>query len=397
MDIYILDRQFRRVDVLDDYISMVWGERMIPHHDVKIQMPYAQSALDRLKAGTYLSIQPSRIVMEVETVSVKTDDDERIVEILGRGVEKIFDDRIGSYGMTSKYDQISGDEITPKIFGTPAACMRSFVIDMLDNNPNDDFPGMTYAIPFNTEPSGSIPADTQYTISFEIGPLTEVLNGIAEAFLHGWRLLLDPATNTLFFDVYVGDDRTTRQTTFPPVVFSDEFGNLASMNFLQSTKLYKNVAYVYSKKERMVVLPEGVTEEPTGYDRRVLFVEADDVDPEGLTAQEFNDILVQRGRKLLAQHIPVIMMEGEANIHSGYQYNVDYALGDRVEFRDSVGNRSIMVVTEQVFVVDAEGTKSYPTLSYYGLSTAGTWDAYNPTQYWLDVPDDAEHEWEDLP
>ena len=36
MDIYILDRQFRRVDVLDDYISMVWGERMIPHHDVKI-------------------------------------------------------------------------------------------------------------------------------------------------------------------------------------------------------------------------------------------------------------------------------------------------------------------------------------------------------------------------
>ena len=92
-----------------------------------------------------------------------------------------------------------------------------------------------------------------------------------------------------------------------------------------------------------------------------------------------------------------MVVEGEADQNSGYVYGVDYFLGDRVEFRDAYGNRSIMVVTEQVLTVDGDGTKHHPTLTYYGTVTPDTWEAYNPTQYWLDVPDAATHEWLDLP
>ena len=76
---------------------------------------------------------------------------------------------------------------------------------------------------------------------------------------------------------------------------------------------------------------------------------------------------------------------------------MDYNLGDIVELRDDFGNKIMMRVTEHTFTIDSDGKKSYPTLSNGTLTTAGSWLDYNPTQMWTDVPDDADHEWTDLP
>ena len=71
--------------------------------------------------------------------------------------------------------------------------------------------------------------------------------------------------------------------------------------------------------------------------------------------------------------------------NSTYKYGVDYGLGDLVELRDSSGNINVMRVTEQIFVSDKEGIRSYPTLTFDMLITPGTWLARPTNQQWADV------------
>jgi hypothetical protein len=140
------------------------------------------------------------------------------------------------------------------------------------------------------------------------------------------------------------------------------------------------------------VYPDDVDTTISGFDRRVLIVNADDItDTDSVVAQA---LMLQRGIDELAKNRKVQAFDGEVSQTSQYVYGTDYNLGDLVETRNVDGVSNSMQVTEHIFVADSEGVRSYPTLAVTQFVTAGSWVALPAGKIWNDYTTE---EWADLP
>jgi hypothetical protein len=133
----------------------------------------------------------------------------------------------------------------------------------------------------------------------------------------------------------------------------------------------KNVAYVIAKNGSEVVYGNGADATTSGSDRRVLLVKADDVDEAAGPA--LTAILQKKGADELAKSRSISAFDGEIRQFGDTIYGVHYGLGDLVEMKNTDGATNNMRVTEQIFVSDHEGERSYPTLSLELYITPGSW------------------------
>jgi hypothetical protein len=124
----------------------------------------------------------------------------------------------------------------------------------------------------------------------------------------------------------------------------------------------------------------------------VLLVHATDIeegDPVVASA-----MMVRRGLDELSKNRQYSAFDGELNQNSAYKYGLHYNLGDLIEMRNVDGLTNKMQVTEQIFVSDKEGERSYPTLAINQFIEPGSWLAWDynqvwedlgPTEYWADA------------
>jgi len=187
----------------------------------------------------------------------------------------------------------------------------------------------------------------------------------------------------LYFEVYTGDNRTTAQRTFPATVFSPDLDNLSGVTQLTSTAALKTEARVLSVNGGATVFGIGQDPYAQGFAKRQLYVDARDVTlPAG---DELNAVLQQRGLEALANAQTVYSFDGQI-AQSAFEYGEDYNLGDVVEERNNTGFGNKMRVTEQIFVSDDQGERSYPTLSLINTINPGTWDSWDAQMTWSQVP-----------
>jgi hypothetical protein len=108
------------------------------------------------------------------------------------------------------------------------------------------------------------------------------------------------------FNVYSGNDRSTLQTTLPNVIFSPELDNLSDVAQLVSGSAYKNVAHVISPDGSAMVYATGTDSSVSGFERKVVLVEANDIryadratiEPAAYTVTEEQDSAVSIARNL---------------------------------------------------------------------------------------------------
>lgn len=254
-------------------------------------------------------------------------------------------------------------------------------------SPSDVIPFITTG---NLFPADTIP-EVMDSVPFElsVSSVYELIKQICDIYEMGFRLYRNFDNSELKFNIYTGSDRTTSQSTLPPVVFSPDLDNLTNITQLSSVASYKNVAYVFGALGFEIVYAEGADANTAGFDRRVLMVDANDItEPPGanLTA-----LLKQRGIEALAENRSLSAFDGEIPTNGKYKYQVDYFLGDLVEKRDESGVTNQMRVIEQIFVSDKEGDRAYPTLAINLFITPGSWFAWNFNQVW----DEADGYWAD--
>ena len=151
--------------------------------------------------------------------------------------------------------------------------------------------------------------------------------------------------STRKFEVYTwqGVDRSTLQTTNPPVIFSKEFDNVINQQYTKSYTDYKNVAVVAGEGEgdaRQVAI---YNDEPSGFDRREVYIDARNVRSEYrdendnevvLTSAEYASLLREQGKEQLAEYQIIETYESEIDMYSQFVYGVDYGLGDKVSNRN---------------------------------------------------------------
>lgn len=380
MEVYILNDFFRRTDIIDNFTSLIWTERYNAYGDFELYLHSTLQNRNRFKTGTRLAMNESYRVMTVEVVEDTTDDNgQNILKISGPSLEKTLDDRIAR-------STLSDLTTEPKwvITETPGNIVRKIFHDICVTGVLD----IKDVIPFIIE--GSIfPVDTieepSDDITVEIDPTTvyQATKNICDLYNLGFRLVRNFDTSQLYYDVYSGSDRTTQQNVLDPVIFSPELDNLNKTTRLSTISSSKNVAYVICPVGHQIVYSEDVTPDIAGLDRRILLVKADDItDEDPLVATQK---MIQKGREELSKNRTYSAFDGEINQYSSYKYGVDYNLGDLIEVRTSDGDTNSMRVTEQIFVSDEEGERTYPTLSVNKFITPGVWAAWEFDQVWEDV------------
>lgn len=405
MEIYTLDPLLRREYMVEGYESLIWTERFQQNGDFQIDIPSSYKARSLLTPDTYLAIDKSNYVMRIETVEDDVNDSgEKILVVKGSSLEILLKDRVAYLAnaatQTTTTDPGTGETTTTDvkwtITDTPAAICRKIFHDICVTgtlDPNDVIPFINEGtfMPDDTiaEPTDPITVDIQPTTVYD------AILSVAQVWNLGFRLLRQQDMSKLWFDIYVGSDRTTAQTVLPAVIFSPDMDNLQNTKELMSIEGAKNVAYVYSPAGFQMVFAEGVDPEVEGFERHVLAVDANDI-----TTESVSDVaaaLQQRGYEELAKNRTYQAFDGEISQSSQYVYGLDYNLGDVVETQNEDGVTNYMRVTEQIFVDDKEGERSYPTLTLNTFINTGSWLSWSSNKAWADFDLDLDSVWGSQP
>lgn len=379
MDVYILDNLLRRETLVDKYLSFIWTERFVSYGDFELVLSSTPNNRRLFTTGTLLACSESYYVMTVTTLEDNTDaEGKATLKVSGVSLEQMLEDRVAASVL---------DDLTTApnwtITNTPGEVSRKIFHDICVTgilNAGDVIPFINEGsiMPTDTIPE---PVDT-ITVSFEPQSVYEAIKAICETWALGFRILRNGDASQLYFDVYPGSDRTTLQTDLPAVVFSPDLENLQNTTELKSIANYKNVAYVFSPAGYETVYPADVNPATAGFDRRVLMVNASDITADN---PDVSAALIQRGNEALAQQRSLSAFDGEINPNSAYKYGTHYFLGDLVEMRNVDGVTNNMRVTEQIFVSDAEGERTYPTLAIALFIDTGSWLSWDTNQVWEDV------------
>jgi Siphovirus ReqiPepy6 Gp37-like protein len=378
MEVYILDTLLRRIQVVDKFESLIWTERFAAVGDFELALFSTAEVRGQFVTGVYLAMNESYRVMVVETVEDDIDDTgKHILHIKGRSLEMLLMNRVAKDTMSN-----TTTEPTWHLTGTPAAIARQIYYDICvtgNLDVKDIIPFYQYGTIFGGDTIPEPP--TSITLDLEPTTVYDAIKQLCDLYDMGFRLVREFDMSRLYFNIYMGVNRTTAQSTDPAVVFSPRLDNLQNTTELTTIEEAKNVAYVFSPAGFVVVYADGVDPAVAGLDRRVLLVNATDItNPTGATAA-----LTQRGTEALKANRGFSAFDGEISQHSQYKYGTHYNLGDLVEVQNTDGFTNNMQVTEQIFVSDAQGERSYPTLAINLSIMPGTWLSWDFNQHWLDL------------
>jgi hypothetical protein len=377
VDVYILDSLYRRSQLVDKFKSLVWAERYRDIGDFELHLYSTLQNRTRFKPGTLLGLLESNYVMTVETVEDSVSDEgEQILKVTGSSLEAILKSRIAipSHGATTNW----------VITDVPVAVAKKVFHDICVTgslNAKDIIPSVVEGSFLPTDNIAE-PADS---ITWTIEPTTvyDTTKSLCDIYDLGFRLILNKTNYQLYYDIYPGSDRTSQQSTLPAVVFSPELDNLQNVTELSSTANYRTTAMVTSPSGSLLVNPVGFNPAlVSGFTWKTILVNASDIDEPWSTAEAK---LQKRGRDELAKYGEIWSFDGEIAQFSKYKYNQDYYLGDLVTMQTKDGLSNDMRVTEQIFVSDSTGDKTYPTLSLSKFITPGSWSAWDYTQDWEDM------------
>lgn len=348
MEALILDTDFKAVDLIDIFESLIWADRYNTAGDFELYLVMDESFLKKLKQDYYLWNTDSEHVMIIEDINIISDvEDGNKLCVTGRSLESILDRRI-----------VWGQRILRGNFQTAIQTLLNENIispSIADRRINN------FIFEASTDKRiTSLTIDTQYTGD----NLYDVIHTLCAKHGVGFKITLNDK-NQFVFRLYMGIDRSYEQTENPFVEFSPSFDNIVNSSYLESKKAYKNVTLVAGEGEgserKTAVVGSGV-----GLERREMFTDARDIssdvgDGVTLTAEQYTEQLVQRGTDKLAENIIIKAFEGQAETSTMYVYGVDFSIGDVVQVANEYGHESSARISELVMSQTEDEVSIYPT------------------------------------
>lgn len=349
MDIYILDKDFEVVDVLDSFESLIWTDRYSTYGDFELYTSANVNTIQMLEIGRYLQIESSKHTMIVENMQITTDvESGNHLTVTGRSIESLLTRRI-------TYDTVDLDGY---VEGQIQKLLNTNVISPTDSNRKiENFIFQTS----NDESIARMKVDMQFTGD----SVYDIISTICDSLGIGFKLIVED--DKMIFSLYNGQDRSYDQDDNPYVIFSPEFDNIINSDFNLQTAEYSNVAFVAGEGEgsNRVKVTVGATD-ISGIDRRELYVDARDLSStngsETLTASQYLNKLISRGNEKLNEAKIQETFEGQNETTILYKYDEDFFMGDIVQIENEFGMEARVRVVE---FIRSEGTDSgsetYPT------------------------------------
>lgn len=233
----VLNGQFERLAVIDEYTSLIWTTRYYSCGDFELCVDVDQKTKDLFKYGYYVMREDDENVGVVEKIQIeKTQDDQELLIISGRFLPAIIGRRI-----------IAQQTV---VNGTVAACVNTLLNDaiidpVIASRQIENFILGSYSTKQTMQ--------AQYTGD----NLLETISAICKTYGLGFKVILNDQ-NQFVFSLFEGTDHSYDQVANPYVVFSDEYDNLLSSQYVED---YQNII------TDVLVAGEG-----EGIDRKTLWV-----------------------------------------------------------------------------------------------------------------------------
>ena len=373
LEVYTLERDFIKKDVIDGFHSIIWTERYYGDSEVEILVPMTREMFTKLPIGSFLGLNGSDELMILETMNIENGK----IKFSGISILSWLNNRFvrTSASHEDRYWYIDAE--------SPGYALWAIVYNMCCT-------GSLYLE--GIIPTGVINPEqliipelglNDYDISGDpvrlgvpYGPVYNALRDIATTFEIGMKIVFQPESSLpLGFRSYKGLDRTSEQTDNPPVRFSPQMDSFTDIKELQSIAALKTLVYSFAPGLKPADGDPDLRTVPgvsaltgpqyTGFDLRALLVFAEDIttDQVGADSAVLLDILNSRANDALTTNRFVKTVDGEIVPDNQFQYGVHYNLGDIIEVEGNTGTVQTARVTEYIRAQDSSGIKAYPTVS----------------------------------
>lgn len=373
MELYTLNRDYTKQDIIDGFNSFIWTERYYGDSQVELSLPATSEMVMKLPIGSFLGLNESDEIMILETVNIK----DNTLKLTGISIATWLNNRFVRTTASHKdrywyLDSPSAGEALWTIVYN-MCCEGSPYLD--GTNPT----GIANPEQLVVPGLGLADYDTSgdpVKLAVPYGPVYAALQEIAKTYEVGMQIIFDlNDTYPLKFRSYVGLDRTSGQTDNPVIRFSAEMDSLTDIEEIQSIASLKTQVYSFApgldpeEGQPDLRTTPGVStlagEEYTGFDLRAKLLFADDIttDQVGGSSTTLLDILNNRAHAELKNNKYIKTVDGEIVPDSQFRYGVHYNLGDIIEVEGHTGTIQIAQVTEYIRSQDSNGTKAYPTVT----------------------------------
>ncbi len=357
MAYYILDKHFEPIYLIDDFKSMLWTERYNDLGEFELVTGFDQDLYSVATIGRYVENTESDRLMVITTRYPSIDSDGNItITYTGSSLEMMLQWRVIWMTITITNETIQqviediliGSFINPFI---PERRIENFVFKEVNDK---DVHAVTL--------SGSYsPGQVVF----------DVISELCQTYGIGFKITLNQAQQFVF-ELYFGKDRSYKQGVNPHVVFSPKLDNIVTGDFYESDINYKNVGFIpVTGGEEDEVIDRVAVGSYSGLDRREVTIDPSDL---ALGIEYYDEIssvsgdyqyyleeLAKKGYDYLKTYKRERYYEGSIETTQGFEYGVDYFLGDIVQIENQLGNTSSARITEIVFSQDANGKTVVPT------------------------------------
>lgn len=356
MELFKLDSSYNpggSVSLNKDGDTFVWSERYREAGDFMIVREDDITIMDLLPLGTLISHTDTLEVMIVESHEIEKDSKKKIkTTIKGRTFETFAEQRPTLGTEYALYNALN-ESIVETLTGTPASVAVTLLSGRL-------VPGVATsddAVPNLAVTSSMRVADTSMTRIIERGDIyarvLELLN-ISDAGIKVVRP--NGAQTTMNIVIHDGLDKTST------VTFTAGLEDLENGKYLWSLKNYRNYAQVDAHDYVRRYRHRDLGADATGLSRRILYVEASDIEGD-FTPGTSSDAISARGQSALDEHKTVSLTQAKISESAKPKFKIDYGIGDLVTVFGEFAAAERMRVTEHILTMDKLGIRGYPSLS----------------------------------
>lgn len=350
MDLYVMDTDFQAIAVVDDFQSLIWAKRYYDFGDCELYIRASEEYVKLFRNGRFLMRNDDDMVCRIVKVELTTDTEEGdFITVTASDCRSILSQRIVWFQTNFN--------------GTVEDYIRRLVNDNIVN------PSVSYRkVPnFILGQRLGLTDTIEQQVTYD--PLDEKVIEICKAYGYGTRVRFDDS-NRFVFEVYTGTDRSYGQDSNDHVLFSRDFDNIISSQYIDDRTDFRNAVLVAGEGE-------GVDRQrysygtSSGFDRYELFVDADNLSSnveEGETI-DYTEAMRAKGIEALGEHLIVQSFEGEVEANYSYKYGIDYELGDIVQVENDYRISASARITEVIETFDENGYSVIPTFQYQEVAT----------------------------
>lgn len=335
MDIYVLDKNYNVIDIIDNYKSCIWTNRYCDVGDFELYIQYTDKNINNLQTGNWLVRDEDRQnLMLITTVKTTSDESDNYIIATGKSAETLLERRI-IIEQTNLNDTVTN-------------CVKKLVNDNIISPSNNkrkiDNIGLGNIITSDAN------LKKQITYDNLLEAIKTILCNVGLGFNFTFK------DKKFYLNVYSGENNN--------VVFSSDYDNLIDSEFIEYSD-YKNVAVVCGEGEG-VSRKKILIGDESGVNRKELYVDARDIssdtDDGELTSEEYKNLLESRGVDALSETHVKNTFETTVSSTSQYKYKIDYDLGDIVKIKTDYNISAYARIIEIIESYDADCYTIVPTL-----------------------------------